>query len=245
MRLSELRDLKDSRVALRTILDVIDERIRLIQEKCLPLVIQHGVRPLPEDLLRHIFELGHGHGSFGGPQFTLSISQVCRRFRSVALTTPGLWATLNNILLRNQLEMFISRSGMVNLKLHLCIPECESESPCSAATFLKVTTKQSHRWSHFSYIGGCLDDNREFDDGEDDDDEIQYGYTHPAFSDYYDLRLPRLTHLTWHKVDYFHTSDNLDLPVPFGNWCMPNLVSFDGLDTLINVQMVGSGLNAY
>ncbi|KLO16159.1 hypothetical protein SCHPADRAFT_223065 [Schizopora paradoxa] len=73
--------------------------------------LSKGVGSLPDELLAKVFQLAvWEEGREGGKQ-AVRISHVCRKFRSIALGTRGLWTTLFSGASEHQLQTFISRAG--------------------------------------------------------------------------------------------------------------------------------------
>lgn len=112
----------------------IDEAFGLIQEmkvhvvKCYShiktqterMILGEGIKKLPDEILIHIFTLGHGlpfpstenstvrHFMMAG-KFSTSVSGVSRRFRSLALETSELWTCVYDMMPLHLLNIFLGR----------------------------------------------------------------------------------------------------------------------------------------
>ncbi|TDL22455.1 hypothetical protein BD410DRAFT_839886 [Rickenella mellea] len=119
---SDLSDLRRSldeaklcMAAMNEFRDRLERRIRFLRKECIPLILQDGIKNLPDELLSHIFEAGHGMTV--GWTFTKAVSQVSRRFRQVSLRTPLLWTRIFAYYTADQIEGFLSLSGRMDLDI--------------------------------------------------------------------------------------------------------------------------------
>ncbi|KLO08299.1 hypothetical protein SCHPADRAFT_931881 [Schizopora paradoxa] len=111
-----------------------------------------GIKSLPDELLAKIFQLSVWEMERLGAKRAMQLSQVCRRFRNVALETRALWTALYSLSSQQQTEMLISRAGP-NEKFHAFIffdsftklrPIIDSYRPVIPRW--KTLTLDYHRW---------------------------------------------------------------------------------------------------
>ncbi|TDL21175.1 hypothetical protein BD410DRAFT_899012 [Rickenella mellea] len=85
--LHSLREaLQDSKVCMETLNKVrnhLGKKIRTLKRRSAPLVLEDGMQRLPDELLAHIFEIGHL--STQTCTFSLRASHVSSRFRQIAI----------------------------------------------------------------------------------------------------------------------------------------------------------------
>ncbi|TDL20749.1 hypothetical protein BD410DRAFT_790397 [Rickenella mellea] len=142
---SSLQLLKDSKYCMATLGKVTDRlgrKIRRLEKRTMPGVLEEGIRRLPDELLANIFELGH-LSTDDGEYALQGVSHVSRRFRSVSLQTPIVWTRLSVIYPNAEIQAFVSRSGQLDLEIdtfHLSSSKLEA--------VLKILGVYSHRWSH-------------------------------------------------------------------------------------------------
>ncbi|TDL30188.1 hypothetical protein BD410DRAFT_824070 [Rickenella mellea] len=232
----KLRQLKKSRDCLRLILEATNSDIYSLERDTWSSSLQFGIQSLPDDVLRGIFEAGIRRS---GPTrnedeelYPVHLSHVNRRFRSIALAAPRIWARLSNSLTMTQLEVYIERSKATGLNVFLDIVYLMDEDKgCTVEEFLTLTIQQSKRWQTFEFVCGRM----EHEEG------YQWGYTHPMIFGY-GLHLPCLTSLTWRKECYDEEHEDSDLPIFFEDGELPELMHFDGLNVVVNAPSVGSNL---
>ncbi|TDL22457.1 hypothetical protein BD410DRAFT_839888 [Rickenella mellea] len=119
--------------ALNGIRGHLAQRIELLRGACIPIVLEDGIRTLPDEILSHIFE--HGHDVSTGWEFTKCVSQVSRRFRQVSLRTPILWSRISSFYSDDQVLAFLSRSRGKGLEIS-AFQDCNL-SEKSFANFLR------------------------------------------------------------------------------------------------------------
>ncbi|TDL30145.1 hypothetical protein BD410DRAFT_53875 [Rickenella mellea] len=147
-----LRQLKPLRMSLRALLDVTDHHIRRLQNECTPFFHQKGIKSLPDDILRCVFEAGyesihHLHGKEAdqpSSRFSITLSSVSRHFRQVALGCPRIWICLSNAMGRDLLALYISRSK--NVGLDILISHEIFREDMSFGVFMDIITQESQRW---------------------------------------------------------------------------------------------------
>ncbi|TDL14661.1 hypothetical protein BD410DRAFT_809564 [Rickenella mellea] len=106
----------------------------------MPLVLEDGIRRLPDELLANIFELGHL--SADDEDYALrGVSHVSLRFRTVSLKTPILWTKLSVTYTEAQIQTFLSRSGDLDLEIDTFHSNKSKIEP-----FLKILGRYSHQW---------------------------------------------------------------------------------------------------
>ncbi|TDL24401.1 hypothetical protein BD410DRAFT_120140 [Rickenella mellea] len=128
--------------ALQYIRRRLAKRIKLLQDRCIPLVLQDGIQRLPDEILIHVFEAGHALTDTH--KFSLNMSDISRRFRSLAIRTPLLWTRLSFGPSNHLIRLFISRS--VHMDLSISIKKT-GNSP-KLKLFLEVISSLSERWTH-------------------------------------------------------------------------------------------------
>ncbi|TDL26219.1 hypothetical protein BD410DRAFT_800790 [Rickenella mellea] len=108
-----LDDLNELRVQMKI-------RILGLENYCGPLLLEKhirrmrdGLKELPDEILAGIFQAGHDMDGFGHNRFAVSVSQVSRRFRDVALHTPRLWTRFRLGDHPLQISAYVSRSSNV------------------------------------------------------------------------------------------------------------------------------------
>ncbi|KII88079.1 hypothetical protein PLICRDRAFT_659327 [Plicaturopsis crispa FD-325 SS-3] len=120
------------------------------------------IRGFPPELLSEIFLLNAASehspsiGSFSG-QRPLRLSQVCRRWREIALSTPRLWSTLTLSPRRGSVEsyralvfMWLERSRQCPLSLSVGIRPLAA----SSHSVFQPLTLHSPRWENLTYTPG-------------------------------------------------------------------------------------------
>ncbi|TDL14191.1 hypothetical protein BD410DRAFT_866187 [Rickenella mellea] len=96
-----LSDAKSCMETLNKVRDHLGKKIRSLKRTSTPLVLEDGIRRLPDELLARIFEIGHL--TCHGCKFALHASHVSSRFRQVALQTPLLWAKFSALYKNEQM----------------------------------------------------------------------------------------------------------------------------------------------
>ncbi|TDL13571.1 hypothetical protein BD410DRAFT_399393 [Rickenella mellea] len=95
----------------------LGKRLRRLRRLSKPLVLEDGIKRLPDDVLAIIFEMGCHFNEDDLYQFAVCVSHVSHRFRGVALATPLLWTTIQDSYGENEIREFISRSGQLDLHI--------------------------------------------------------------------------------------------------------------------------------
>ncbi|TDL14192.1 hypothetical protein BD410DRAFT_866188 [Rickenella mellea] len=95
--LHSLREaLQDSKLCMETLNKVrnhLGKKIRTLTQRSTPLVLEDGMQRLPNELLAHIFKIGHF--STQNCTFSLRTSHVSSRFRQIAIQTRPIWTRLS------------------------------------------------------------------------------------------------------------------------------------------------------
>ncbi|TDL14907.1 hypothetical protein BD410DRAFT_155278 [Rickenella mellea] len=126
--------------ALDAIKARLAKKIRKMQRRCAPLVLEDGIQRIPDEILAHVFEAGHQMSAHS--QFALRLSHVCGRFRRVSLRTPLLWTRLSSEHPSDQTEAYLTRSGQMDLQVTL------SDHPGDEfRSSLQLMGTHSDRWS--------------------------------------------------------------------------------------------------
>ncbi|TDL21203.1 hypothetical protein BD410DRAFT_789956 [Rickenella mellea] len=170
--LTFMRAMEEARMCMKALNEVqrqVGKRLRCLRRLSKALVLEDGIKRLPDDVLSIVIEMAHHSGEFESSQFPVGVSHVSRRFRRVALATPSLWTTIHEGYGESQIREFISRSGRLDLDVKL---HCGYGS----TSILNDFKDTSYRWSSLDLI----EDNAEYL-------MVQMGITD----------LPRLQHLTY------------------------------------------------
>ncbi|TDL21171.1 hypothetical protein BD410DRAFT_840646 [Rickenella mellea] len=140
--------LQDSKICMEILSKVrnqLGKKIRTLKRRCAPLVLEDGIRRLPDELLAHIFEIGHL--STRTCAYSLRASHVSSRFRQVAIRSRLLWTRLSAGYTNDQLQTFLSRAG--NLPLDVILVK----HPCDGCTFPSLVGPLSSRWASLTVTG--------------------------------------------------------------------------------------------
>ncbi|TDL17716.1 hypothetical protein BD410DRAFT_538771 [Rickenella mellea] len=144
-----LAESKKSLAAINVVRDRLMFRVHSLGTRCMPLVLEEGIKHLPDEILTLIFESGHYLSEDNS--FALRVSRVCQRFRSVALETPLLWTRLSPTYSLCQTQNFMSRS--VHMGLDVLIP-WETGLPRDETENVeekhRILASQSHRWTRLT-----------------------------------------------------------------------------------------------
>ncbi|TDL21211.1 hypothetical protein BD410DRAFT_308177 [Rickenella mellea] len=117
-----LQEIEVARLCMKALNEAqrrLGKRLRRLRRLSKPLVLEDGIKRLPDDILAIIFEATRHFSGDGPNQFAVCLSHVSRRFRSVALATHLLWTTIRNNYGENQTREFISRSGRLDLDIKI------------------------------------------------------------------------------------------------------------------------------
>ncbi|TDL15740.1 hypothetical protein BD410DRAFT_832480 [Rickenella mellea] len=140
-----LEDAKIAMVALNTLKTHLAKKIRNLQRRSGPLVLEDGIKRTPDEVLAYIFEIGHHMSTCS--KFSLLVSHVSHRFRQLSLRTPLLWTRLSSEAPKRQNETFISRSGYLDVEVALSGLSGGPRSVNKLKSFLQLTGPLSGRWS--------------------------------------------------------------------------------------------------
>ncbi|TDL21664.1 hypothetical protein BD410DRAFT_286640 [Rickenella mellea] len=224
-----LRYLKTSRDALRVMLDTVEAGINARQESCATVALQRGIHSIPDEVLAHIFEVGHeicdDQETGDSDDFSVAVSQVNQRFRRTALMTPRIWRNLGNWMSTSQLQTYIDRSKAAELILTVII-----QQHISLEVFFAITLPHHTRWSAFTY----------------DASEEKHNSILPTIpSQISHLTLPRLRRLGCVKPwDTTCDSDGVLPEDTFATWKMPKLVHFHTTNASIKGKGFGKNLKS-
>ncbi|TDL14008.1 hypothetical protein BD410DRAFT_297870 [Rickenella mellea] len=133
----------------------LGKRIRSLRRHCTPLLLEDGVRRMPDELSAHIFEMGHASEESETSQFSLTVSHVSHRFRQVALRKPVLWSRLSIADPLDQIETFIPRSGLAGLEVDVT-PCWYNVNESRLAAFFEAVGHLARRWLSITGAEGVL-----------------------------------------------------------------------------------------
>ncbi|TDL13679.1 hypothetical protein BD410DRAFT_797560 [Rickenella mellea] len=208
-----LEEFKLCMAALDTIKVRLAKKIRNLQKRCTPLVLEDGIQRVPDEILAHIFEAGHHMSEHS--EFAVRVSHVCGRFRQVSLRTPLLWTRLSSEHPSDQTEAYLTRSGQMDLQVTL------ADHPGDKfRSFLQLMGTHSDRWSRLLLLM------------DPDDQEVieELGLTH----------FPRLRFL-FHHFNVEPSGLRWDMPLlsQFEGYCsqFPLNVSFSFLLQLTSMKI--------
>ncbi|TDL21217.1 hypothetical protein BD410DRAFT_804406 [Rickenella mellea] len=187
----------------------LGKRLRSLRKLSRPLVLEDGIKRLPDEILAIIFEMTrHVNGSQPYP-FAVCLSHVSRRFRRIALATPSLWTTIHDTYDDSQIQVFISRSGRLDLDIKI-------RSGWGMESFLEVLKGTTHRWSSFDLI----DDDTEYlleDLGMMDLPRLRFlSYAYPVELSKYSI--PMLSQLS---------VQGIGRAIPAGSWFLSKLTHLE------------------
>ncbi|TDL21210.1 hypothetical protein BD410DRAFT_840679 [Rickenella mellea] len=128
----------------------VGKRLRCLRRLSKPLVLEDGIKRLPDDVLAIVFELACPLIEDDPSQSAVPLSHVSRRFRSVALSCPSLWTSIYDRYGDNMIREFISRSGRLDLDVNI-------HSSSRMESFLKLMKDTAHRWSSLDPINCDLE----------------------------------------------------------------------------------------
>ncbi|TDL24461.1 hypothetical protein BD410DRAFT_89961 [Rickenella mellea] len=233
-----LSDLKKLKTALRKTSEIIECAIVNFKEETLPLSLQCGIRTLPDKIIERILELAceGGNPQTPGPhhKFPILLSHISRRFRSLALQAPHIWANLSSQLSREGLKKFLARSRSVDLGVYIydASDDYDQDARLLLKDFLKIVIQHKDRWSELQYHRFGINS--------------VHGYSHPAFAAHRNLKLPRLQSLTYEKYEFCSMWEgrHRDLPNFFASWSMPKLCRFDGRNSSVQYRGISKSLTS-
>ncbi|KAJ7435747.1 hypothetical protein B0H11DRAFT_2113009 [Mycena galericulata] len=125
------------------------------------LALVSGARRLPDDILREIFiASSDGNAIISPAEAPMLITHICSEWRSLALSMPRLWASLDIKVLRrfrrsgtatnreDAVNCWLARSG----DLPLSISYEANEKMSISSPIFEVFMDYSHRWKHIRFI---------------------------------------------------------------------------------------------
>ncbi|TDL19584.1 hypothetical protein BD410DRAFT_830215 [Rickenella mellea] len=142
--LDELKALKTHKKTLLCLRKALEKRIIPVQNLCDELTLQVGIQSVPVEILQQILVATHLPAEKGNEQ-SISVSHVCRSFRTVALRTPELWSTVSSFSPLAETREFLKRSAPAPLTIVFPTPFPSPSHP-SIKKFLKVIMSHSSRW---------------------------------------------------------------------------------------------------
>ncbi|TDL26220.1 hypothetical protein BD410DRAFT_784290 [Rickenella mellea] len=210
----DLPELVQSLKGLERSLDELDElrvqmRIRILglETYCAPLLLTRqtmrtweDLELMPDEILADIFQAGHDMDQHGHYRFALSVSQVSRRFRDVALNTPRLWTRLWLEDHPLQVFAFLARSSTVSALEINAISSHDHVTVLSS--FLNLLVPHSNRWLSLRFK-----DNKQ---------------TRLALHSHTNIQLPNLRH-----IEVLYDDDFNEVAPLWMNWAMPPLETYE------------------
>ncbi|KAJ7730696.1 hypothetical protein DFH07DRAFT_162242 [Mycena maculata] len=157
----EMAALTDEIAALRALLDERTSKRAVLDEfVAAHLALVSPVRRLPADIIRDIFvaSLPSGQNSTIAEQDApLLLCHICRAWRSLALSTPRLWASLHivappnvrMISLNDTVNSWLSRSGVLPLAISVAVSPTSRHIP--DISMLHTLIAFSLRWEHIKF----------------------------------------------------------------------------------------------
>lgn len=148
---------KGARVVLGAMTRSLEGVIEQLQKDLRSLTPRHEFLKLPDELLAVIFEDAayESHESHAtSVRCSIRISHVCKRFRVIALRTPGLWINVSDTQTPELLDTLLSRSSPSGLQVAFgCIVGCRKDH--ANPNFLRTLTLHTERWKEVT-IGNHL-----------------------------------------------------------------------------------------
>ncbi|KAJ7730705.1 hypothetical protein DFH07DRAFT_1065961 [Mycena maculata] len=154
--------LTDEIVATQALLDELTSKRAVLDEfVAAHLALVSSVRRVPTDIMQEIFvaSLPSGQNSTITEQDApLLLCHICRAWRSLALSTPRLWASLHISVpygdrissMNNVVNEWLSRSGILPLSISVAfIPRVPDSAPTSM--LLNTLVNFSSRWEHIRF----------------------------------------------------------------------------------------------
>ncbi|TDL24343.1 hypothetical protein BD410DRAFT_118192 [Rickenella mellea] len=142
-----LKELKAHKESLQRLGKSIEKARFILQLSCNAQHLQSGINDLPVEILSRIFVLSRPPSLAGFDQ-AMSLSHVCRHFRSVALGELSLWATASLGRPIGQVQICLTRSGSVPLTVVMGeSPHYSDVDDDQVVEFLELVTPHAHRWS--------------------------------------------------------------------------------------------------
>ncbi|KLO06372.1 hypothetical protein SCHPADRAFT_986544 [Schizopora paradoxa] len=148
--LGDAKRVDDMAKILKALLDAATELQHDYDEFLQPTVskLSKGITSVPDEILALIFKFNAD--KYGRKQ-PIRLSQVSRKFRAVSLEARNLWTTLHSTTPRQELKLFIARSGQdtdLHIQVHHGVPfrralEKESWDVCLAV---------AHRWKSLEVV---------------------------------------------------------------------------------------------
>ncbi|KAL5494685.1 hypothetical protein ACEPAI_146 [Sanghuangporus weigelae] len=125
--------------------------ISTLREKSTPIISQHGIMSLPDEVLTKIYEYIKDHydpipakdENYANHKYSRSNKyNVCQRIRHLAVSSPTLWTTLHSRMHREEFSIYLKRSKNAHLSIIF-------RSPCPDRSFYKFLSgilPHNRRW---------------------------------------------------------------------------------------------------
>ncbi|KAJ7724954.1 hypothetical protein DFH07DRAFT_854492 [Mycena maculata] len=156
----EIANLTDEIVATQALLEALAQRRAALEEfVSAHLALVSPIRRLPADVMQEIFVacLPSGQNSVMSEQDApLLLCHICNAWRSLALSTPRLWASLHIVLpsmdempsINETVNGWLSRSGILPLSISVAAPR---RFEYDLSTLLQTLIGFSPRWNHIRF----------------------------------------------------------------------------------------------
>ncbi|KAF7352126.1 F-box domain-containing protein [Mycena venus] len=137
--------------------ELSDKQQRLEQFVDAHLALVSPVRRLPEDVMRAIFTASLSstrNPAISADEAPLLLCRICKSWRSIALSTPRLWAAIHIVVpdplrlqrLANWLVIWFERSGVVPLHISMVFSRTSESSLRDISPILSALTAVARRW---------------------------------------------------------------------------------------------------
>jgi hypothetical protein len=142
---------------LDELLASVDMTRHLFEKRSRKIIFKRGIDSMPDELIAYIMDLLPEADSRSGKprQGHIPMTQVCRRFRTIAINCPRLWCRFSGRMSLRQVELFLQRSGECKLDVDLSGGKCryigDIRKICKCTTILATLVKQCHRWERVSW----------------------------------------------------------------------------------------------
>lgn len=128
----------------------LEEALCDFQAQALPTIFHEGIDSLPSELLARIFEMTCEQGKTAHIQ----ISQVCKRFRDIAVNHAPLWTYISSKLSVKWVQLHLERSRGCGLTIdysfcrdYVFTPNLSSSGCPSCIQFLNTVIEHKERWT--------------------------------------------------------------------------------------------------
>ncbi len=237
----EIRELPIAAVRLRRSLDdvlvtfckfgrALARELELATKLVKEVTLTCGIAILSDDLLANIFEIVVLGGSERNGRSALKLSQVCRRFRCVALETSSIWSSIraganSGILTRTRNATYLKRSKVSPLDIVFNVVHSKKNVGVGLSRFMNDALPLAPRWRQFHL--------------ELNSSKLGVSQVCDALTKLSTVHLPNLERLGIFMNFYIHSwfVENL---TPFAHWNAPNLRALELRDFAIDLRNFSS-----